>query len=178
MKFVFALALMLSSPLTGALYPTTAHADPMTDPQVVESVDLNLYAGLWYEIAHAPNEFQKECIRSTAEYAVTTADSISVHNVCFKADGTSTDITGIGMVEDRATPAKLKVQFSPTQTGDYWIVALDANYQWAVVSGPAKQSLFILSRTAPMDGTLMTSIIDDLKAKGFHTDDLIFDQYE
>lgn len=178
MKFVLMLGLLLSTPLTGVFYPTTAEAR-LNDPQVVESVDLNLYSGMWYEIAHAPNDFQKDCIRSTAEYTVFLETSLSVHNVCHKADGTSTDIKGTAIIEDRATPAKLKVRFDSSETdADYWIVGLDVNYDWAVVSGPGMNSLYIISRVAPMDPTVLSMIIQNLKDKGFNTDDLIFDQYE
>lgn len=176
MKYLLTLAVMLSSPFAGALYPTN-HPD-MSDPEVVESVDLNLYAGMWFEIAHSPNDFQKDCARSTAEYAVLTDATVSVHNTCYLADGTTTDITGVGTVMDRATPAKLKVDFGMGEAGDYWIVALDPNYQWAVVSGPEKKSLFILSRMAPMDKILLGDILQDLKDRGFDTDSLIYDKYE
>jgi apolipoprotein D and lipocalin family protein len=43
-----------------------------------------------------------------------------------------------------STNSKLKVQFFWPFSGDYWIVALDTNYQWAVVSGPGRDYLWIL----------------------------------
>lgn len=163
-----------------ALIFSTSHvfAADNSDPGVVSQVDLNRYAGLWYDIAHNPNFFQKECLRSTAEYAVKSPTSVSVHNVCDRGERSPLDIRGTATVEDPAIPGKLKVVFEPLgQTGDYWITELDPNYQWAVVSAPAKASLFILSRTAPMDKALLDSIIATLKSKGFNTDELIYDQY-
>ncbi len=153
------------------------HAAEPSDPEVVSAVDFNRYAGFWYEIAHAPNFFQRGCVRSTAEYAVLTPLSVSVKNTCFKADGSSSDIEGTATVVDPAVPAKLKVRFNIFAKGDYWIVDLDPNYQWAVVSGPKKKSLFILSRQGPMDAQVLKGIIDRLKLKGFNTDELIYDQY-
>lgn len=122
------------------------------DPGVVSTVDYKRYVGLWYEIAHAPNFFQGGCIRST-------------------------EIQGTATAPDPSQPAKLKVDFGFVFDGDYWIIDLDPNYEWAVVSGPKKSSLFILSRTAPMEPQLLRTILDRLESQGFKMDELIFDQY-
>jgi apolipoprotein D and lipocalin family protein len=148
-----------------------------TDPEVVAQVDLQKYAGVWYEIAHSPNFFQKDCIRSKAEYVVLDESSVSVLNTCFKKDGKVSDIKGKAKVVDPEVPAKLKVRFNIFARGDYWIVALDPEYQWAVVSGPKKKTNFILARKAPMDPALLEQILADLQARGFDTQDWIFDQY-
>jgi apolipoprotein D and lipocalin family protein len=148
-----------------------------SDPEVVKIVDLNLYSGTWFDIAHNPNFFQKKCLRSMAEYSVLTPLSISVYNKCYKALGETSDIRGTATVVDPKVPGKLKVKFNLIARGDYWITALDPNYQWAIVSGPQKKSLFILSRVAPMNPVLLKKILSDLKALGFNTEELVFDQY-
>lgn len=153
------------------------NAKTNTDPEVVSSVDFNRYVGFWYEIAHAPNFFQRGCLSSTAEYALIGEGKVSVKNTCYKEDGGISDINGIATVTDPAVPAKLKVRFNFFARGDYWITMLDENYQWAVVSGPAKKSLFILSRTATMDDVLLKQILAQLQSQGFETQDLIFDRY-
>lgn len=147
------------------------------DPEVVKSVDLQRYSGLWHEVAHAPNFFQRGCLQSTAEYQVISSDSISVYNSCIKENGSKSDISGIARVMDLSVPAKLKVKFNFFARGDYWIVGLDDKYQWAVVSGPRKKSLFILSRVVPMDSDLLRNILADLKQKKFNVDDLVFGRY-
>lgn len=148
-----------------------------SDPCVVPRVDFDKYVGVWYDIARNPSFFQDKCVRSTAEYAILNANSISVKNTCFQADGKVTDITGVAKVKDPDQPGKLKVKFNFFARGDYWIVELDPAYQWAVVSGPAKKSLFILARQAPMDPTLLNQIIQVLQEKGFNTSNLIYDKY-
>ncbi|WP_415061408.1 lipocalin family protein [Bdellovibrio sp.] len=152
-------------------------AADLSDPEVVSSVDLNRYAGYWYDIAHAPNFFQRGCVRSTAEYAVLSPLSVSVKNTCYKEDGSISDIDGEAKVVNPEVPTKLKVRFNFFARGDYWIVDLDPDYQWSVVSGPEKKSLFILSRQAPMDPQVLAQIVDRLKQRGFKTDDLIYGQY-
>lgn len=147
------------------------------DPEVVKSVDISRYVGKWFEIAHAPNFFQRGCERSTAEYQIIDDANISVHNVCYHSDNSTSDISGTATIVDPAEPAKLKVRFNFFARGDYWITELDPNYQWAVVSAPEKKSLFILSREAPMDKLLLQQILNTLESKGFDTTDLIYDKY-
>ena len=149
----------------------------MPDPEVVSQVDLERYSGKWFEVAHSPNFFQKQCVSSTAEYQILAPGEVSVYNVCFKADGSTTDISGKATVVDPNVPAKLKVRFSFFQKGDYWITELDPNYQWAVVSSPGKKYTFILSRTAQIDGDQLDQILKTLKSKGFNTEAFIFDRY-
>jgi apolipoprotein D and lipocalin family protein len=169
---------ILTFVFTLLLFVTVAHAADPSDPEVVPNVDLARYAGQWFEIAHNPNPFQIGCVRSTTEYTVISASAVSVHNTCYKADSTTSGIDGTATVVDPAVAAKLKVIFQPLgQVGDYWIVALDPDYQWAVVSSPAKLSLFILSRKAPMDAASLQVIVDSLKERGFETDTLFHDQY-
>lgn len=172
-KTVFSIIFLSSIMCTANAF--TFNSKP--DPEVVKSVDISRYVGFWYEIAHAPNFFQKGCDYSTAEYEIINAESISVHNVCHRSDNTISDIEGTATIVDSAVPAKLKVRFNFFARGDYWITELDPNYQWAVVSGPGKNSLFILSRVAPMDKDLLQQIITTLEEKGFDTTDLIYDRY-
>jgi len=67
------------------------------------------------------------------------------------------------------TNAKLKVEFSSTFDieANYWIVRLDKNYTYSVVSSPTYNYLWILYRQKNMPETLYQSIYEDLKKDGF-----------
>ncbi len=147
------------------------------DPKVVQEIDFKRYAGLWYDIAHKPNFFQKDCLQSTAKYSVISPTEVSVLNTCYKKDGKISDISGVATVKNSDEPGKLKLKFNFFARGDYWIVDLDPNYQWAIVSAQKKKSLFILSRVAPMDPQLLAQILSSLKSSGFNTEDLVYGQY-
>ncbi|MBY0555068.1 lipocalin family protein [bacterium] len=169
-------ALVASIILSSCASINKSYADE-TDPSVVSQIDLQKYSGKWYEIARKPTFFQRNCIRSTAEYQVIDDSSVSVYNVCYKADNSTSDIKGTAKIVDRNVPAKLKVKFNIFAQGEYWVTELDPNYQWAVVSASKKSSLFILAREAPMKPELLKSILDTLKAKNFDLTDLVYDQY-
>ena len=152
---------------------------PKPDPAVVETVDLQRYSGFWYEIAKTPNFFQRNCLRSTAEYRVLDARSLSVHNTCYRENGRVTDIDGVASVLRPEMPSKLKVQFKIfliNPKGDYWISELDPDYQWAVVSGPGMKYNFLLARNFPMKEETKKQIFELLKAKNYPVSEFIFDR--
>ena len=137
--------------------------------QTVPNVDLNKYAGKWYEIASYPQIFQKGCHCSTAEYTLSEKGYVIVENRCNKGsvNGKQSYIKGKAFVEKNSGNAKLKVQFFWPLKAKYWIIDLADDYSYAVVSHPSKKYLWILSRKSKMDDTVYQEIISRLKLKGF-----------
>jgi apolipoprotein D and lipocalin family protein len=142
---------------------------------VVPYVDIAKYTGTWYEIARYPNRFQKDCFVTTAKYSIRDDGNIKVVNKCRKgsAEGQEKSVTGKAWVVDKKTNAKLKVQFFWPFRGDYWIIQLDKDYHYAVVSNPKRTRLWILSRTPEMDETTLNKILLKLKQQGFDPSKLI-----
>lgn len=141
---------------------------------VVGSVDLARYAGRWYEIARLPNRFQKKCADSvTADYALRADGKVDVVNRCRKKSGEFTSAKGKARIVDKKTNAKLKVTFFWPFSGDYWILDLGPNYEYAVVGDPSRKYLWILSRTPAIDETLYQQLLAKMAARGFQTDRMI-----
>lgn len=137
--------------------------------QTVPYVDLNKYAGKWYEIASFPQSFQKGCKCTTAEYTLTDKGFVIVENRCFKnsIDGKETYIKGKAFVVENSGNAKLKVQFFWPFRGKYWIIDLADDYSYAVVGHPNRKYLWILSRTPFMNDAVYQQTIAKIKEKGF-----------
>ena len=137
--------------------------------QTVPNVDLNKYAGKWYEIASYPQRFQKGCYCTTAEYTLSNKGFVIVENRCNKAciTGKQAFIKGKPFVEEQSGNSKLKVQFFWLFKAKYWIIDLADDYSYAVVSHPNKKYLWILSRTPKMNDVVYQEIISRLKGKGF-----------
>jgi apolipoprotein D and lipocalin family protein len=140
--------------------------------EVVPHVELEKYLGKWYEIAHLPARFQKGCTDTTATYALSEDGSISVLNECIR-DGNVKQAKGKAKVVDKNSGAKLKVTFFWPFYGDYWIIDLGKDYDYAVVGTPNRKYLWILSRTAQMDGKLFSQLVESMKSKGFDVNNLI-----
>jgi len=145
-----------------------------SDLVTVSFVDLGRYAGKWYEIARYPNRFEKECAQDvTAEYTLIGDNKVRVVNSCRTGDGKTKVSTGSAKVVDERSNAKLKVTFFWPFYGDYWVIDLDPDYRYAVVSEPRQKYLWILSRTPQMDSGTYDQIATRLRAKGFEPAKLI-----
>jgi apolipoprotein D and lipocalin family protein len=136
--------------------------------ETVAHVDLNRYTGKWYEIARYPNRFERKCAREvTAEYSVESSGKIWVTNACLTVDGKPTVSRGTAKIEDETTNAKFDVTFFWPFYGKYWIIDLGSNYEYAVVGGPSREYLWILSRTPTLPDETYQAIVGRLGGKSY-----------
>ena len=165
MKFTFIILLLFITIIQGQ--------DMKNELQVVSKVDLKKYIGLWYEIAKIPNRFQKDCIKNTtAEYSLRSDGKIKVVNSCMQADSSINVAEGVARVVDNISNAKLEVSFVKILGiqlfwGDYWIIGLGENYDFALVGSPDRKYGWILSRTKQMPQDKINMISDLLRIKGY-----------
>jgi apolipoprotein D and lipocalin family protein len=139
--------------------------EPSPPLEVVPYVDLKRYIGTWYEIARFPHRFQEGCLGSWATYTLLEDGKIRVLNQCYKGslNGEISSAQGKAWVTDTKTNARLKVRFFWPFTGDYWIIDLGENYDYAVVGHPTRRYLWILSRTPEIDDALYDRILKRLR---------------
>lgn len=149
--------------------------ETLNPPIVVEYVDLNRYAGTWYEIARYQHKFQEECVGSRATYTLREDGKISVLNECYDKsfDGKLRSAKGKAWVVDKKTNAKLKVSFFWPFSGDYWIIDLNKDYSYAVIGHPERKYLWILSRTPEMQEDVYQGILTRLRDQQYDTSKLI-----
>jgi apolipoprotein D and lipocalin family protein len=153
---------------------------PAAAVSTVAAVDLDRYAGEWFEIARLPNRFQRDCLGDVrASYARRADGRIDVINRCRTAGG-SIDARGVARVVDTRTNAKLKVRFAPAILswlplvwGDYWVVGLADDYSWAVVGSPDRQYLWILARAPVLDDASFAAATSIARDNGFAIAELV-----
>jgi apolipoprotein D and lipocalin family protein len=138
----------------------------VSPPTVVPHVDLTRYLGVWYEVASFPQQFQKGCSDTQAEYTLKNNGEIEVLNSCFR-NGKKDTAKGTAWVVDKTNNAKLKVSFFWPFRGDYWIIDLGSDYEYAVVAGPTRNYLWILAREPRMDKATYAKIVQSLQDRGF-----------
>ena len=149
--------------------------------RVAESVDLQRYAGKWYEIARLPNKFQDRCASDVvAQYTLRADSRIDVVNQCRNADGGVVQSRGIARKGKSSNNAVLQVRFAPAILsflpnvwGDYWIIAIGPDYTWSVVGTPSREYLWILSRTPAMSANGYAQAIEIAKGNGFDSTKLV-----
>lgn len=143
--------------------------------QTVSSVDLNRYMGRWYAISSLPAWFQKDCQCITADYAL-KEDYVEVINSCRKGspDGPLKVSKAKAFVVPDTGNSQLKVQFFWPFKGDYWIIALDHEYQYALVGHPCQKYLWILSRTPTLDEKTYDMLVEKARSEGYEVENLKF----
>jgi len=141
----------------------------MSDLKTVEHVDVDRYMGTWYEIAKFPQRFEYGLVGVTATYSLLPNGKVRVLNSGYLNDfsGKLKTAKGKAWIVDRTTNAKLKVSFFWPFAGDYWILELGKDYEYAVVGEGSRQYLWILSRAPQMQQDVYNGILMRLKGKGF-----------
>jgi apolipoprotein D and lipocalin family protein len=149
----------------------TACAQRGVPPRTVEQLDLDRYLGTWYEIASFPMYFQRGCVATQATYSPRDDGQVGVANACRDEtlDGAWKRIEGVAWPVVPSDFTKLKVQFFWPLRGDYWVLALDPEYRWALVGHPNRDSLWVLSRTRALDDAVYAQIVDQARAQGYDT---------
>jgi apolipoprotein D and lipocalin family protein len=175
--------LLLASASVPAVHAAVPSASPVEAPlenAPVATLDLDRYAGRWHEIAHLPMFFQRQCVGDiTATYTRQPDGRIEVRNACRTTSGERDESVGVARAVP-GTPGALKVRFAPAWLGwvpgiwaDYWVVDLDPAYRWAVVGGPSRKYLWVLSRDPAMSQATFDAIRARAARRGYPVRDLV-----
>jgi len=142
----------------------------------VSDFELNNYLGTWYEAARLDHSFERGLIQVSAEYSMKPDGGVSVINRGFSAkDNEWQESEGKAYFVGDTTEGYLKVSFFGPFYGSYVIFELDReHYQYAFVSGPNSEYLWLLSRTPTVTSEVMEKFISMSKDRGFATENLIF----
>jgi apolipoprotein D and lipocalin family protein len=137
--------------------------------EAVDTLDVDRYLGRWYEIERYPTSFQKGLVGVTAEYSRRPDGDIEVVNRgrVGTLDGREKSARARAWVPDPDEPARLRVRFFWPFAADYWVIALDPEYRWAVVGEPGRRYLWILSRTPSLPGPTLGEIRARITDLGF-----------
>lgn len=136
----------------------------------VEYLDLNRYSGLWYEIARLPNYFQKGCINSTANYTLQNDGNLKVVNRCI----VNNKIIEVNGIAKPIRPGRLNVYFGNSFIpGEYNVIYIDPEYQYALVGTADRSNLWILSRTKNINQEKFQELVLFAEDLGFDTNKLI-----
>ena len=144
--------------------------------EVVDAVDLERFQGRWYEIALLPNFFQRRCVAGTnANYALLPDGQIQVINRCQQRDGRWLGVQGVARLADRNGPtSRLEVRFAPRWLswlplvwGDYNVIALGEDYEYALVGSNNRRYLWILAREPELDEEIYQRLRAEAARQGF-----------
>lgn len=165
---------LLIAPLVLLLASTGCATRPPAGVEVVKNFELDRYLGKWYEIARFDHSFERGLSRVTAEYSVIDPETVRVLNKGYdEAKGAWDSQEGRAKFVGAKDVGSLKVSFFGPFYGGYHILALDENYQYALVSGPNRNYLWILSRTPQLDQAIYDELVGIAAEYDFDTENLL-----
>ncbi len=141
----------------------------------VKNFEAERYLGQWYEIARLDHRFERGLSRVTAEYSRRDDGGIAVRNRGYdRAAGEWKEAQGRAYFLDGADVGRLKVSFFGPFYASYNIIALDADYRHALVTGPDRDYLWILAREPVLPAETLRQLVAEAESMGFATDELIY----
>ena len=141
------------------------------DNTPVASIELDRYLGTWYEIARFDHRFERGLMQPKAEYSLREDGKISVVNTGLK-DGKEKRSTAVAKTTN--TPALLRVSFFRPFYGDYRVLLLDEDYQYALVGGSSDDFLWILARQPQLDEETKSLILAEAQRRGYDIGKLLW----
>lgn len=144
--------------------------------QPVNDFELNRYLGKWYEIARLDHSFERGLSQVSAEYRIKSDGGVRVLNRGYSAQHKEwKEAEGKAYFVYSSDQGYLKVSFFGPFYGSYVIFELDKEqYQYAFVSGPNTDYLWLLARTPSVEPHVIDKFIGLAKERGFDTNNLIY----
>jgi len=141
----------------------------------ITGFDVNRYLGKWYEVARLENRFERGLEQVTATYSERSDGGVRVVNRGYNPEKRKwSESEGKAYFTGEPTTGALKVSFFGPFYGGYNIIALDDHYQYALVSGPNRDYLWILSRTPMIPETVKQEYLRIANHLGFATHELLW----
>ena len=146
-----------------------------TGLQPVTGFDSQRYLGKWYEIARLDHSFERGLTNVTAEYAARPDGSISVVNRGYDPRaGKWREARAVARFRGDKTVGSLRVCFFWPFWGGYHIIALDQKeYGYAMVAGPSRSYLWVLSREPKLADQATSDLLAKAREWGFAVDKVI-----
>ncbi|MEO3740865.1 lipocalin family protein [Kosakonia sp. WA-90] len=166
----FLLAVVAAFLLSACSSPT-----PPEGVKVVQNFDVQRYLGKWYEIARFDHRFESGLEQVTTTYSLRDDGGLNVINRGYNPDrGMWQQSMGEAYFTGNPRTAALKVSFFGPFYGGYNVIALDDNYRYALVCGPDRDYLWILSRTPFLPAKVKQQMLEIASRQGFAVEKLLW----
>lgn len=177
-KFFFVLCLIIGL--------SACNENPERDnlPVTVSNLEVERYMGLWHQVALIPNRFQDHCVsNTTAEYSLMEQGTIKVLNRCLDSNGKNDSAEGIARFVKQGEPSKLEVSFVNVFGwqlfwGDYWVLDIGKDYEYAVIGTPDRKYGWILARDKSLTDAQWNKVNHTLKTNDYMIERFVRSSYQ
>lgn len=170
----------IAGALAAAAALVVAMATATPPVRSVDKLEFARYAGTWFEVARLPDRRRARCHHDvTTTYRLQTDGSMHVVDRCVD------DNERVNVSVGRASilggdPARLRLSYVPPWLSwwpgthaEQWVVLLDEDYRYAVLSDPSRATLRILARRPILDSSTYDGIVARLRAQRFPVERLV-----
>jgi apolipoprotein D and lipocalin family protein len=141
----------------------------------VNNLDKGKYLGKWFEIARFDFTFERNLNNTTAEYTLLENGFIGVTNRGYNYKKKKwEEAEGKARFRGADTVGELKVSFFGPFYGSYNIIAIDDDYQYALIAGSSTKYLWLLSREKTIPDKIKDEYLCIAESLGYDTDKLIW----
>ena len=140
----------------------------------VPQLDLQRFAGGWYEVQRLPDKAEKHCVADAMQiYSIGDKPGrFQIVDSCILKDGEASIRNASGRV-DKAGGGHLKLGFLFPFTSKLLVIAVDPGYDWAMVGTPNHKALWMLSRNGQLAPEVLAQLTAQAQAAGFKTAKLV-----
>lgn len=167
--------LMIATVTAALLLSACSSPTPPDGVTVVQNFNTQRYLGRWYEIARFDHRFESGLEKVTATYSLRNDGGLTVINRGYNPQRDMwQQSTGVAYFTGNPNTAALKVSFFGPFYGGYNIIALDDEYRYALVCGPDRDYLWLLSRTPTLPAEVKQQMLDIASRQGFAVEQLLW----
>lgn len=141
----------------------------------VTGLDVSSYLGTWYEIMRLDHSFERGLTNVTASYTSGEDGKLRVVNRGFNRQEYEWDeAQGTAVFQGSRNVASLSMTFQWPFAGGYHVFELDKQgYDYALVSGPNRDFLWLLARNPDLAEETRNRLVERAGESGFPVAELI-----
>lgn len=158
--------------VSACMQTATSYRDQKVPLATNGAVDLDRYAGLWYQIARFPNSAEKGCVGVTAEYLPQPSGELKVISTCrdsLRRGAAFATSQGLA-TPDSPDNARLRISYMPGvpfTESDYWILDVTPDYEIAVIGSPGGKLGWVLARDPSISESDLNRSYEVLRRNGY-----------
>ncbi len=134
-------------------------------PLPVPHVDIKKFSGLWYEVARTYNDYEKNCVAATVEYALQEDNTYKIYNRCFEhvIGGDLIEYKGTAEPTDGHSMSKIDMTYYYFFTTEYRVIHLEHDYSAVVLADKDMEQVWVMSRKPKLPERKLNLILAKLE---------------